>query len=175
MVKGLMLVKAQSKRLPYKNVVDFAGEPMFLMNLRKCLEIFPETYVSTENDVIARKARELGAKVINRPKELLESPNIGVYKHAVQFMDCDAFVAVQANSPTVSPEKIKQAKDYLENGKEVITTHPDGSIYGSVWGMTIERLENYGDPYNPLPEYTFEDPSVDIHTDKDLQKALLQL
>ncbi len=171
---GLMLVKRDSKRLPNKNTLDFHGKPMFVVNLEKCLKIFDEVYVSSDCNDILKVAEDRGAIAIKRPKELCgDVPNIPVYRHAMNSMDCDAFVAVQANSPGIKPKTIATMKEFLEEGyNEVMTGHDDGSIYGSAWGLTKDKLKRYGNFYKPKPDLIYYDGSVDIHTLEDYNKAL---
>ncbi len=177
---ALMLVKSESKRLPNKNSLVFHGKPMFLHNLDKCLGIFDRVFVSSDSDDILDWADSRGAIAIKRPIELCgDVANIPVYKHAVQFMgDVDAIVAVQANSPTVLPIIIKEIKDAMNYYDEAMTVHPDGKKYGSVWGISMARLNRYQsvyDFYNPDPQFIIEDHSVDIHTEQDFNNALIQI
>lgn len=68
--------------------------------------------------------------------------------------------------------------------QEVMTSHPiermddyhdqHWFIYGSIWGLSRERLENYPDPYKPNPEVLLVDNSVDIETLSDYTKAVCQ-
>lgn len=176
LLSGLVLAKQHSKRLPEKNTLDFHGEPMFLVNVKKCLSIFDEVYVSSDSPLILEEAERAGAIAIERPFGLCgDTPNIPVYQHAMEQMKCDGFAAVQANSPTVDKNLIALAKKLLMIGaQEIMTCHPDYKIYGSVWAMTAERLKNYGDPYRPTPEVLLLDGSVDIHTQEDYESALLE-
>lgn len=158
----------------------FHGKPMFLHNLDKCLGIFNKVYVSSDSDEILDWADSRGAIAIKRPKELCgEVPNILVYKHALQFMgNVDAIVAVQANSPTVLPIIIKEIKDAMLYYDEAMTVHHGGKIYGSVWGMSVNRLKSYKevhDYYNPNPQYVVKDMSIDIHNLVDFNRALNQI
>jgi len=174
-LKALMLVKKNSSRLKNKNWRYYKGKPMFQWNLEKCLHLFNEVYVSSDDDEILEQAKKMGAILIKRPEELLEATNIECYRHAQKFMGADAFVAVQANSPETGITLIKYAKDVLQIGnEEVKTCHYDGTDYGSIWGMTAERLKNYPDPYNSKPEVWIKDFSVDIHTIEDLWKSYNQ-
>jgi len=171
-ITGLMLVKEQSSRLKNKNWRSYKGKPMFQWNLEKMLLVFDEVYVSSDNEGILRQSQELGARGIKRPPELLEATNIDCYRHAQGFMQADAFVAVQANSPETGIKLIKYAKDLLELGhEEVKTCHVDGKDYGSIWGMTDERLMTYQDPYHSNPTKWIKDFSIDIHTIDDLWKS----
>ena len=158
-----MLVKSQSQRLPGKNLKDFHGKPMFLVNLEKCLRIFPETYVSSDSEEILDMAYKAGAKLIKRPEKLCgETPNIIVYQHALgQIPKVDGIVAVQSNSPQLEANLIVITKHLLEMGvQEVMTCHPIERmddyhdqywiIYGTIWGLVRERLENYQTHINPV-------------------------
>lgn len=150
---------------------------MFLWNVGKCLKIFPRVYVSSEDEWILEEAEDAGAIPIKRPLELCgETPNIPVYQHALEFMNgVDGIVAVQCNSPTINSKLIENAKHLLEMGaQEVMTKHQDGTIYGSIWALSRNRLKSYGDPYNPKPDVLLCDNSIDIHTEEDLLKAQKQ-
>jgi len=153
----------------------FRGKPMFLWNVEKCLNSKREVYVSSDYDHILALAADAGAIPIKRPRAMSESPNIYVYRHAQKTMKADIIIAVQANSPTISPTLIGLAEKIMMIGcQELKTCHPDYSDYGSIWAMTSERLRDYKDPYKAQPDVLLVDESVDIHTYADLQKALCQ-
>jgi CMP-N-acetylneuraminic acid synthetase len=181
---GLILAKGDSKRLPRKNFKKIAGKPMFVWNLEKCLEVFDEVYVSSENEYVLEIARANRAKTIVRLKRLCgETPNIPVYKHALREAGYpDAIVAVQACSPTIDKNLIKRAKKVMESGcQEMMTCYParylkdyyDQSfkIYGSIWGITKKRLIEYENYYLPRPEVLLVDDSKDIHTKEDFNQV----
>lgn len=145
---------------------------MFLVNVEKCLRIFSKVYVSSDSQEILQTAQAAGAIPIRRGIELCgDTPNIPVYRHAFMNMgDIDGIIAVQANSPTINPRIILQVKRLMQSdAEEVMTCHPDYSIYGSVWAMSRNRLLNYD--YNPKPDALIVDISTDIHTEEDLAKA----
>lgn len=173
-IAGLILAKRHSKRLTDKNILPFNGEPMFLTNVRKCLKLFDRVYVSSDDLEILENALKIGAIPIKRPKKLCgDTPNIPVYQHAIKQMTCDAFVAVQANSPTIKEGLIKEVKHLIERGwNEVMTCNPDYSIYGSLWGLSKKKLLEYGDPYKPKPYILIRDTSIDIHNKKDYENAI---
>lgn len=174
-IVALILAKSKSQRLAEKNTRDFHGIPLFLVNVEKCRQIFEKVYVSSDGQEILRLAKEAGAIPIERGEDLCgDVPNIPVYKHAVKKMSQpDIIVAVQANSPTISPNIISLVKKVMESGAdEVMTCAPNYSIYGSVWGIRVDKLRNYGDPYRPKPSVLIVDSSVDIHTERDYIQAL---
>lgn len=184
---GLVIAKKDSKRLPHKNIKDFHEKEMFMVNLEKCIEIFDETYFSSDDDEMLRMAKRIGAIPVWRDNVLAgNTPNIPVYQHAFQFMSEPAgIVAVQANSPTVTERTIKTVKNLLASGyDEVMTCHPifddqdyhgrGARIYGSVWGISAKRLKRYPNPYKPMPEVLVVDNSIDIHTQEDYDEAIKQ-
>lgn len=178
-IAGLLLIKSDSSRLRDKNTLLFHGKPMFLWNVEKCVDIFDKVYVSSDDDDILDWADSRGATAIKRPEELCgDTPNIPVYQHAIEFMgDVDAIVAVQANSPTVSRDVIEKIKMAMEIYSEAMTVHQNGRIYGSVWGLTKDRLKSYKTKqsyYDPQPEYVVYDLSIDIHNKADYELASKQ-
>lgn len=170
-------MKEKSTRLPNKNLLPFPEEPMFLMNVRKCLKIFKKVYVSSESLKILNLAESVGAIPILRGEQLCgDCPNIPVYQHAVLNMKTPprGIVAVQSNSPTIEEDVIRKVVKLAKKHNEVMTCHKDGSLYGSVWAIKTSVLMNYGDPYKPYPNEVIYDLSIDIHTEKDYQLALEQ-
>jgi len=147
---------------------------MFLVNVQKCLRIFDSVYVSSDSENILNMAVSAGAIPIRRGPDLCgDTPNVPVYRHAMETMDSDAFIAVQANSPTVQTNLITLAKHIIEEGaEEVLTCYPNRVPYGSIWGMTRYRLNSYEDFYRPQPDVLIVDTSTDIHTREDYKLAL---
>lgn len=158
---------------------------MFVWNLHKCLSVFEKVYVSSDSYSILDMAVKEGAIAIHRGEELCgDVPDIPVFQHALKSMkETDAIVAVHANNPTIDRNLIAIAKRGLEMGiVEVMTCYKMtkskdykkqcNKVYGSIRGMTRERLENYGDPYRPQPEMLLVDKSIEIETEKDYNKAI---
>lgn len=148
---------------------------MYLSNVRKCLKLFEHVYVSSDSEEILDTVENLGAIGILRSQHLCgECPNIPVYHHAIGFMHpTNAIVAVQANSPTIEPVIIEKVKNYMEEGvDEVMTCHPDGELYGSVWGLSMKKLKEYKDPRNPMPNILVVDKSLDIHDITDYNQII---
>jgi len=179
-IVGLMIAKGDSKRLPGKNSLDFAGKPMFVWNLQKLLDIFEEVYFSSDNEDMLKIAQNMEAKSVVRRHDLCgDAPNILVYRHAMKqasrYDELDGLVAVQANSPTVEKRMIEEVYEHLINGyTEIKTCHSDFSDYGSIWGMTYRRLKEIKDMYNASPTIWKRDDSVDIHNSEDMARALIQ-
>lgn len=165
--------------------MDFKGKPMFLWNVEKCLRIFDRVYVSSDSYRILEMATRAGAIAIHRGEELCgDVPDIPVYQHALKKMGNPAgVVAVHANNPTIESNLIAFAKRQLEMGvSEVMTCYPmthgadyhkqHNAIYGSIRGFSVERLENYPDPYKPEPQVLIVDHSTEIETPESYEQAL---
>lgn len=162
---------------------------MLQWNLEKCLKLFKYVYVSSDSDEILAFATSLGAIPIKRSENLCgDVPDITVYRHAVQFMvPHKAIVAVHTNNPSIAQELIFNVKSFMEAGiPEVMTCYPmyrsaiyhlqHNPIYGSIRGISTERLATYGDPYLPDPEVLVVDDSVEIETQEDFElcQSILQ-
>lgn len=173
-ISSVILAKSKSKRLPNKNTLDYKGEPMFLTNVKKCVSIFKDTYVSSDSHQTLKEAESVGAIGILRGEDLCgDTPSVPVFQHAFQQMssDIDGIISVQANSPQVERNLIVLVKKLMEIGmQEVMTCDKDYKIYGSIWGISKERLLNYGDPYKQKPDVLLLDTSLDIHTLSDYNK-----
>lgn len=66
MVKNIAIIPARggSKRIPYKNIVDFLGKPMIGWTIEAALEsnLFSRVLVSTDDVKISEEAKRLGAE-----------------------------------------------------------------------------------------------------------------
>ena len=166
---ALIIAKSKSRRLPNKNNLPVNGMPMFLVNVKKCQAIFDRVYVSSDSTEMLKEAAKMGAIAIKRSKKLCGSvPNMVVYKHAIGFILEDRIIAVQANSPTVEPNLIRLVKTIMENDiEEVMTCHSNYKIYGSIWGLTRDRIIKYKNPRKPTPDVLIVDNSIDCHDEID--------
>ncbi|OIP53443.1 MAG: pseudaminic acid cytidylyltransferase [Helicobacteraceae bacterium CG2_30_36_10] len=74
-LKSVAIIPARggSKRIPRKNIKDFFGKPLIAYSIQAALEskLFDKIIVSTDDEEIAKIAKEYGAEVpFLRPKEL---------------------------------------------------------------------------------------------------------
>lgn len=80
-----------SKRIPRKNIKNFAGKPMISYAIKTAIEskIFSKIIVSTDDDEIAEVAIEQGAEVpFLRPKDLADdyTPTVPVIANAIRAL-----------------------------------------------------------------------------------------
>ena len=97
-----------SKRLPGKNIYPLGGKPLLVHSILYSRQVLSDTevYVSTDNEEIARVAREYGADVIERPAELsgdLCSTDLAMQHAATQLLRegkmFDYMILLQATNP----------------------------------------------------------------------------
>ena len=118
--------RAGSKRVPRKNIRNFAGKPMIAYSIAAAREcgLFDHIIVSTDDNEIAEVAKSCGAEVpFLRPDELSNDHAglIEVVAHAAQWMldqqwSIDAVCCILATAPFVRAEDIKLGLDALESG-----------------------------------------------------------
>ena len=126
MIAAVIPARGGSKRIPRKNVREFAGLPMiaYSINCAKRTGIFDRIVVSTDDDDIARIARDFGAETpFRRPPELSDdfTGTTEVIAHATAFlqsagMALSAVCCIYATAPFVRHEDIVKGLETLEGG-----------------------------------------------------------
>lgn len=131
---AIITARGGSKRIPRKNVKLFCGKPIITYSIEAALQsgLFEEVMVSTEDEEIARIAREAGAQVpFMRSSEsagdyastddvLLEV--LAAYKE--RGREFDSFCCLYPTAPFVTSEKLKMAMGLLEKADSVMPVVP---------------------------------------------------
>ncbi|SFV55921.1 N-Acetylneuraminate cytidylyltransferase [hydrothermal vent metagenome] len=127
-----------SKRIPRKNIKDFLGKPLIAYSIETALQsnLFEKVIVSTDDEEIAKVAREYGAEVpFMRPKELADdyTGSDEVIKHALDFLqnsgeEYDFACTIYATAPLLQVE-------YLKEGLQKLQENPDAHMAFSVTSM----------------------------------------
>lgn len=115
-----------SKRIPRKNIREFAGKPMIAHSIMCARQsgLFERVIVSTDDGEIARIARDFGAEVpFQRPQELADdhSGTAEVVAHAIHWLrsegaDPSAVCCIYATAPFIRQEDLKQGLAVMEAG-----------------------------------------------------------
>lgn len=125
--KNLCIIPARggSKRIPRKNIKDFFGKPLIAYSIEVALksELFDKVVVSTDDEEIAKIAKEYGAEVpFIRPVELSDdfSGTGVVVAHAVEFLKQKGFsydfvCTIYATAPLLQVEYLKEGYERLKN------------------------------------------------------------
>lgn len=167
-ILGSVIARLGSKRLTYKNLLPYQGEPLVVRALRKLLESgsIDRVVLSTDSELIARTCLMDGVEILFRPEILSgdEIASIPVFQHIVEHIPCDLHVNYNCNFPECELSVIDQAISIAQETGEALSNP------FAVWAQTNECLADYGDPFN-ITATQFDAPGthpLDIHTMEDL-------
>ena len=119
---AFIFARGGSKGLPEKNIKPLAGKPLLQYSIDTALASpsIDLVFVSTDDEQIAKIAKEGGAIVINRPAELASdtSPEWLSWRHAIEWVQAhygnfDGFVSLPATSPLRDVEDVEAAINKL--------------------------------------------------------------
>ncbi len=112
-----------SKRIPRKNIREFAGKPIIAHSIAAALEseLFDRVMVSTDDPEIAEIARGHGAEIpFLRPRALADDYTgtnavVGqaVQWHREQGFDVDLVCCIYATAPFIQPAYLREGHDKL--------------------------------------------------------------
>ena len=116
---AIIPARGSSKRIPRKNIKSFLGKPVIAYSIEIAIKsgLFDKVIVSTDDDEIAKIAREYGAEVpFIRPSELSDDFT-GTHKvvgHAVEWLinsgiKVDFACCIYATAPLIQQEDLKKA------------------------------------------------------------------
>jgi N-acylneuraminate cytidylyltransferase len=136
-IVAFIFARGESKGLPGKNLISFAGRPLLAWAIEqaKAIPKIRRIIVSTDSKKIAEAAKKYGAEVpFLRPAELAtdEAPEWLAWQHALQWIKSDegrlpdAMVSVPTTAPLRKPQDIEAALALYEKEKidAVITVTP---------------------------------------------------
>ncbi|WP_455637983.1 acylneuraminate cytidylyltransferase family protein [Parabacteroides sp.] len=127
-MKYVMLIAARggSKRFPGKNIWPLKDKPLLAHSILYSQRVLPDTeiYVSTDSEEIAAVAREYGAKVIDRPKELsgdLCTSDLVLQHAAIELLltgkEFDYMIHIQVTNPLRPEGMMENALKIIESGQ----------------------------------------------------------
>ena len=118
---ALIPLRGGSKGIQNKNIKTLYGRPLCAWTLQAAHEVstIDEVYVSTDSDQIADVvlALDLGVKVLKRPDELAtdKASTDSVALHFADNVSFDRLVTIQATSPLLTAEHLRQALAKFES------------------------------------------------------------
>jgi CMP-N-acetylneuraminic acid synthetase len=135
-VLAIIPAKGNSERLSRKNLRLLAGRPIISYTIEAALNsgVFSEVCVTTEDENIARMAKECGASVpFVRPKELSTSTVrlVDVLQHTLDFYSQNGqrfpiMARLLVTSPLRTAEDIRKAYDHFEkSGADALITYSE--------------------------------------------------
>ncbi|WP_297484100.1 pseudaminic acid cytidylyltransferase [Sulfurimonas sp.] len=122
---AIIPARGGSKRIPKKNIKLFHGKPLITYSIETAIasELFDKVIVSTDDEEIARIAKEYGAEVpFMRPKELSDdySSSADAVEHAINFLQTKGesfryICTIYATAPFLQIEYLKKGFEALKN------------------------------------------------------------
>ena len=146
-MKIIIPARAGSKRIPNKNIVDLAGQPLISYVIQTSLKITQDVYVSTDSSKIKKIAKRYGAKHIQRPPELatdISSTN-SVIRHFLEVVDgVDHFACVQPTTPLLAPSYLRKGFDKIQEKSfnSVISVTKNTSFFWDEGGKPVNFEKN---------------------------------
>ena len=118
MKAAIIPARGGSKRIPGKNIKDFAGRPIITYSIEAALKssLFDRIIVSTDSEEIAKVARDEGAEVpFIRPASLADdvSTTLEVVSHALEWfkgqrINISQACLIYATAPFIKSENLRK-------------------------------------------------------------------
>lgn len=125
-ILALIPARGGSKGVPGKNIKPILGKPLmaYTIDAAKESKYIDRIVVSTEDEEIAKVAKDYGAEVVKRPEEFAsdQSPMNPVMKHAVDWLaehdnyNPDLLLLLHVTSPLRESRHIDEAIEKYING-----------------------------------------------------------
>ncbi len=167
-IVGSVIARLGSKRLTFKNLLPYKGEPLVLRGVRKLLDnqCVDRVVLSTDSELIARTCLLDGVDILFRPEHLSGDSiaSIPVFQHIIEHFPCDLHVNYNCNFPECDQSVLEKTIAMAQETGEALSNP------FAVWAQTRECLSAYGDPFN-ITATQFDVSGVhpvDIHNMDDL-------
>lgn len=134
--KRLAMITARggSKRIPRKNVKEFCGKPILWYSIEAALNagVFDEVMVSTDDEEIAKLARQAGAKVPFMRSEATANDYASTDEVIMEVLKeyekigqtFDSFCCIYPTAPFITAGRLKEAMDLLDTADSVMPVVP---------------------------------------------------
>lgn len=170
-IVGLIPARSGSKRVPGKNIIALAGQPLLAYTCEAALSSkrIDRVLLSTDDEAIAEVGRACGVEVpFLRPPELArdDTPSIAVAQHAVRWLreqaePVDILILLQPTSPLRRAQHIDEALDRLletnaDTVVSVVEVPHQFSPY-KVMRLQGDRLEDFWQEPVPFDRYRHQD------------------
>lgn len=164
-IVGFIFARGGSKGVPRKNIRLLAGKPLIAHAIEIAFEsqLINRVIVSTDDEEIAKVARDFGAEVpFLRPKELAQddSPEWLAWQHAISALsekdkgkDLDVFVSIPPTSPLRNVTDLDNViRAFLKNDADVVITVKKAGRHPS-FNMVVLDEGNYASLVLPLDKH----------------------
>ena len=184
-VLAVVPARGGSRSIPRKNIRPFAGHPLLAYSVAAGLqsELVTRVIISTDDDEIAKIARDYGAEVpFMRPAKLAEdeTTDLPVFQHALDWLSSeegykpDIVVQLRPTSPVRPPDCVDRALEALIDESEADSVRgvvPSGQNPYKMWVISDAGpmspllrdgpAEAYNQPRQALPATYWQTGHVD--------------
>jgi pseudaminic acid cytidylyltransferase len=160
---AIIPARGGSKRIPRKNIKQFAGKPMIAHAITAALEsgLFGNVVVSTDDEEIAGIAVQWGADVpFMRPADLADdyTPTVPVIAHAVRACQelgwsLDHACCIYPGVPFIRVGDLKQAFALLDSSKAAYS-YPVAEFPSAIQRALRHLPDGRVQPFHPQYEWT---------------------
>lgn len=167
MYKVIIPARANSKRLPGKNMRILGSKPLIGYSIQFALNSFlsDSVWVNSNDQKVLNYAKRMGVKTLERPNQLATdyTSTIDVLKHQIKYfeeknIECDAIILLQPTSPFRQANLIKKAINEFEKSQR------DSLATFSILSKKIGLIENnLFKPINYKPGQRSQDLSKIYH------------
>lgn len=174
-IKSIILARGGSKGIPKKNIIPLKGKPLIAYSIEVAkLSDANNVWVSTDCVDIAKIAKDYGANIVFRPKEISgdKSKSEEALLHFANQVDFDILVFIQPTSPLILPEDINKGIEMMEKYDAVFSAYKEHWI--PRWNMD-KSPDNWDINNRPMrqemPEKYVENGAIYIMTREKLLKS----
>ena len=144
-ITALVPMKANSERLPNKNIRKFAGKPLYRIILDKLLQsnFINEIIINTDiESVLNLSDVDKKLKIIERPKNLRGDfvPFFDIIEHDLKLTKSNLFIHTHSTNPLLKTETIDKA----------ILTYIHNRNYDSLLSVNRLKKRTYYSDYKPI-------------------------
>jgi len=123
-IDSIILARGGSKGVKNKNLITVRNKPLLYWSVKKSLNSkkIRNTWVSSDSKKIVNYARNIGSKVILRPRKYSKdnSSSESAWLHAIKHIEkqnkCDAILAIQPTSP-IRIDNFDRAINFFKKNK----------------------------------------------------------
>jgi CMP-N-acetylneuraminic acid synthetase len=195
-IVALIPARSGSKRISNKNVKELQGHPLIAYSINLAFEsgLFSKVFVSSDSETILEKSLQYGDIIpVIRPENLSQdnSPDIEWVKHAIETQNIGNsrktyLTILRPTNPLRSINSIQQAHLlFQESGgfdslraMQPVKQHPgkiwqlnqDSGIAIPLLNQSTENAPWHSIPTNFLPQYFYQDASLEITTVENILK-----
>ncbi|MFC1835277.1 glycosyltransferase [Thermodesulfobacteriota bacterium] len=150
-IVALVPMRADSKRVPNKNIRMFNGKPLYFHILNSLLSCpyIEEIYVNTNSQILMEELPKAfdRVRVIPRPEHLCPDtvPMNNILLYDVEYVEADWYVQTHSTNPLLRPQTITRAIETILNGPQHDALFSVTPMYTRLWDSQKHPINHKSD------------------------------